>query len=246
MHLGRDRVICAYEARGLIVDPGPASCRGDAARRPGGRAARPAADPHPPRPRGRRRRRSPAASRRSPSTCTSAARRTWRTRRAWWPAPAGSTAIGWRSCGARSRRSTPSASTRSPAGRASRASEWRTRPATRRTTSATCDEDTGDAYVGDMAGVRLPPHEYTVAPTPPPDIDVEVWLGSIDLIARGSPRRCASRTSGASRTWPSSSSALRESLSARSRRARDARPRTSPPGRRPRRARRGRRAPPKR
>jgi glyoxylase-like metal-dependent hydrolase (beta-lactamase superfamily II) len=26
MHLGRDRVICAYELDGLIVDPGPASC----------------------------------------------------------------------------------------------------------------------------------------------------------------------------------------------------------------------------
>ena len=26
MHLGRDRVICAYEVDGLIVDPGPASC----------------------------------------------------------------------------------------------------------------------------------------------------------------------------------------------------------------------------
>ena len=25
-HLGRDRVICAFEVDGLIVDPGPASC----------------------------------------------------------------------------------------------------------------------------------------------------------------------------------------------------------------------------
>ena len=44
------------------------------------------------------------------------------------------------------------------------------------------DGDTGTAYVGDMAGVRLPPHEYTVAPTPPPDIDVEAWLASVDEI----------------------------------------------------------------
>ena len=34
-------------------------------------------------------------------------------------------------------------------------------------------EETGDAYVGDVAGVRIPPYEHTVAPTPPPDIDVE-------------------------------------------------------------------------
>ena len=26
LHLGRDRVICAYEVGGVIVDPGPASC----------------------------------------------------------------------------------------------------------------------------------------------------------------------------------------------------------------------------
>ena len=26
MHLGRDRVICAYEVNGLIIDPGPGSC----------------------------------------------------------------------------------------------------------------------------------------------------------------------------------------------------------------------------
>ncbi len=41
-------------------------------------------------------------------------------------------------------------------------------------------EETGDAYVGDMAGVRLPGQSYTVAPTPPPDIDVEAWLESVD------------------------------------------------------------------
>ena len=37
-------------------------------------------------------------------------------------------------------------------------------------------EDSGDAFVGDMAGVRIPPHDCTVAPTPPPDIDIEAWL----------------------------------------------------------------------
>ncbi len=43
-------------------------------------------------------------------------------------------------------------------------------------------EESGDAYVGDMAGVRLPGRPYTVAPTPPPDIDVEAWLESVDAI----------------------------------------------------------------
>jgi len=43
-------------------------------------------------------------------------------------------------------------------------------------------EDAGDVYVGDMAGVRAPGHDFTVAPTPPPDIDVEAWLTSVDEI----------------------------------------------------------------
>jgi glyoxylase-like metal-dependent hydrolase (beta-lactamase superfamily II) len=50
-------------------------------------------------------------------------------------------------------------------------------------------EATGDAYVGDVAGVRIPPSEYTIAPTPPPDIDVEAWLRSIDTVAEWSPER---------------------------------------------------------
>jgi glyoxylase-like metal-dependent hydrolase (beta-lactamase superfamily II) len=50
-------------------------------------------------------------------------------------------------------------------------------------------EATGDAYVGDVAGVRIPPSEYTVAPTPPPDIDVEAWARSIDAVAEWQPAR---------------------------------------------------------
>jgi glyoxylase-like metal-dependent hydrolase (beta-lactamase superfamily II) len=47
----------------------------------------------------------------------------------------------------------------------------------------------GDAYVGDMAGVRIPPSDFTVAPTPPPEIDVEAWLDSLDRIEALRPRR---------------------------------------------------------
>jgi glyoxylase-like metal-dependent hydrolase (beta-lactamase superfamily II) len=43
-------------------------------------------------------------------------------------------------------------------------------------------EPSGTAFVGDMAGVRIPPAEYVIAPTPPPDIDVEAWERSLDLI----------------------------------------------------------------
>jgi glyoxylase-like metal-dependent hydrolase (beta-lactamase superfamily II) len=41
------------------------------------------------------------------------------------------------------------------------------------------NEASGDAYVGDVAGVRIPPHGFTVPPTPPPDIDLELWEGSL-------------------------------------------------------------------
>lgn len=44
-------------------------------------------------------------------------------------------------------------------------------------------EDSGRAFAGDVAGVRIPPADVTIAPTPPPDIDVEAWDRSLDLIA---------------------------------------------------------------
>src|SRR3954452_19542142 len=47
----------------------------------------------------------------------------------------------------------------------------------------------GDAYVGDVAGVRIPPKDHTVAPTPPPDIDVEAWARSVDTVAAWQPER---------------------------------------------------------
>jgi len=47
------------------------------------------------------------------------------------------------------------------------------------------------AYVGDVAGVRIPPADYVRAPTPPPDIDVEAWHRTIDEIERRAPERLA-------------------------------------------------------
>jgi glyoxylase-like metal-dependent hydrolase (beta-lactamase superfamily II) len=48
-------------------------------------------------------------------------------------------------------------------------------------------EPSGIAFVGDMAGVRVPPEEFTLAPTPPPDIDVEQWEASLETIAGWEP-----------------------------------------------------------
>jgi glyoxylase-like metal-dependent hydrolase (beta-lactamase superfamily II) len=47
--------------------------------------------------------------------------------------------------------------------------------------------DEGEAFVGDVAGVRIPPSDTTLAPTPPPDIDVEAWLDSIAKVAAWNP-----------------------------------------------------------
>jgi glyoxylase-like metal-dependent hydrolase (beta-lactamase superfamily II) len=50
------------------------------------------------------------------------------------------------------------------------------------------DDSDGTAYVGDVAGVRIPPSKLVQPPTPPPDIDVPAWLRSIDMIAEREPR----------------------------------------------------------
>ena len=43
------------------------------------------------------------------------------------------------------------------------------------------DEQTGTAYVGDTAGIRVS-GDYLLAPTPAPDIDIAAWLASLDII----------------------------------------------------------------
>jgi glyoxylase-like metal-dependent hydrolase (beta-lactamase superfamily II) len=49
------------------------------------------------------------------------------------------------------------------------------------------DRADGAAYVGDVAGVHIPPCEFIRPPTPPPDIDIEAWESSIDLVASRQP-----------------------------------------------------------
>lgn len=51
--------------------------------------------------------------------------------------------------------------------------------------------DSGTAFVGDVAAVRIPGVELTVPPTPPPDIDVETWEDSIGIVEAWRPQRLA-------------------------------------------------------
>jgi glyoxylase-like metal-dependent hydrolase (beta-lactamase superfamily II) len=49
----------------------------------------------------------------------------------------------------------------------------------------------GTLYAGDAAGVRIQPARVVLPPTPPPEFDLEAWLGTIDEIERRAPRRLA-------------------------------------------------------
>jgi glyoxylase-like metal-dependent hydrolase (beta-lactamase superfamily II) len=73
-------------------------------------------------------------------------------------------------------------------------------------------EPSGWAFVGDMAGVRVPPHALTVAPTPPPDIDVELWNRSIDTIAAWEPAGLALTHFGAAHDAAAQLEACRAAL----------------------------------
>jgi glyoxylase-like metal-dependent hydrolase (beta-lactamase superfamily II) len=48
-------------------------------------------------------------------------------------------------------------------------------------------DDTGIAFVGDTAGVQVVPNGFVLPPTPPPDIDLELWSASLMAIERWRP-----------------------------------------------------------
>jgi len=52
-------------------------------------------------------------------------------------------------------------------------------------------EESGTAFVGDIAAVSIPGVDLIVPPTPPPDIDVEAWLDSIGIVEGWRPERLA-------------------------------------------------------
>jgi glyoxylase-like metal-dependent hydrolase (beta-lactamase superfamily II) len=52
-------------------------------------------------------------------------------------------------------------------------------------------EESGTAFVGDVAAVLIPDTNLIVPPTPPPDIDVETWEDSIGIVEGWRPERLA-------------------------------------------------------
>jgi len=52
-------------------------------------------------------------------------------------------------------------------------------------------EESGTAFVGDVAGARIPGVDLIVPPTPPPDIDIEAWEGSLATVEGWRPERLA-------------------------------------------------------
>jgi glyoxylase-like metal-dependent hydrolase (beta-lactamase superfamily II) len=81
--------------------------------------------------------------------------------------------------------------------------------------------DSGTAFVGDVAAVRIPPGETIVPPTPPPDIDVELWEDSIGIVEGWRPERLALTHFGAVENPAEHLAAVRERLREEAALARD-------------------------
>jgi glyoxylase-like metal-dependent hydrolase (beta-lactamase superfamily II) len=82
-------------------------------------------------------------------------------------------------------------------------------------------EDSGTAFTGDVAGVRIPPSNLIVPPTPPPDIDIELWEKSIAIVEDWKPEKLALTHFGAVESPAEHLAALRERLREEANLARD-------------------------
>jgi glyoxylase-like metal-dependent hydrolase (beta-lactamase superfamily II) len=82
-------------------------------------------------------------------------------------------------------------------------------------------EDSGTAFVGDVAAVRIPSSELVVPPTPPPDIDLEAWEESIGTLEEWQPRRLALTHFGAVEDPAEHLATVRERLREEARLARE-------------------------
>ena len=49
------------------------------------------------------------------------------------------------------------------------------------------DRSSGVAFVGDTAGIRTSKSLFVMPPTPPPDIDIDAWVNSVEVVRRWQP-----------------------------------------------------------
>ncbi len=82
-------------------------------------------------------------------------------------------------------------------------------------------EETGTAFVGDVAAVLIPGTDLVVPPTPPPDIDIEVWEESIGTVEEWRPQRLALTHWGPVEEPEAHLATVRERLRAEAQLARD-------------------------
>lgn len=76
------------------------------------------------------------------------------------------------------------------------------------------DVATGTAFVGDVAGMRVPGADYVLPVAPPPDIDVPAWHDSLDVLRAWQPARLVLTHCGAFADVPRHLDALAERLDA--------------------------------
>jgi glyoxylase-like metal-dependent hydrolase (beta-lactamase superfamily II) len=50
------------------------------------------------------------------------------------------------------------------------------------------EPETSHLFAGDVAGVRLPGQSYVKPPTPPPEVDIDAWKGSIETLRKIEPK----------------------------------------------------------
>ena len=74
------------------------------------------------------------------------------------------------------------------------------------------DANSGDLFAGDAAGVRLQGVDYVRPPTPPPDIDIEAWINSMNIIKKLRPDVLYLGHFGATRNVTQHLERLREQL----------------------------------
>lgn len=79
----------------------------------------------------------------------------------------------------------------------------------------------GAAFCGDLAGVRIAPGAPVLAPTPPPDIDLPLWRASLQALEDWQPKSVIATHFGAHEDVAAHLKAIRESLGEMERLARD-------------------------